>query len=279
MHTAQTHTATVLVRGLGDVASAVAVVLHRAGCHVLLQDTAIPTTSRRGMAFSDAVFDGEAELDGLTACLLRAPDELRTTLMARKALPVTTSGLEDALSALPFDVLVDARMRKRVQPETQRGLVPLTIGLGPNFVAGETVDLAVETSWGDRLGTVVSRGATLPLAGEPRAIGGIGRARFVYAPIAGRFETAAQIGDHAEPGQVLAMIGTTSVRAPLGGTVRGLTRGGIDVEAGTKVLEVDPRGDPAAAFGLGERPRRIADGVLTAISSRLPAMLRMARQC
>ncbi len=37
------------------------------------------------------------------------------------------------------------------------------------------------------------------------------------------------------------------------------------------VIEIDPRDDPAAAFGLGERPRRIAEGVLRALT-RAPAL-------
>jgi xanthine dehydrogenase accessory factor len=48
--------------------------------------------------------------------------------------------------------------------------------------------------------------------------------------------------------------------------LRGLTHTGVDVAQRTKVIEVDPRGDPAAAFGLGERPKRIAEGVLKALA-------------
>jgi len=54
--------------------------------------------------------------------------------------------------------------------------------------------------------------------------------------------------------------------APIGGVLRGLTRSGVNVTARTKVIEVDPRGDPAGVFGLGERPRRIAEGVLKALA-------------
>ncbi len=36
---------------------------------------------------------------------------------------------------------------------------------------------------------------------------------------------------------------------------------------GTKVVEVDPRGDPASAFGVSERPERIASGIIEATSS------------
>jgi hypothetical protein len=43
--------------------------------------------------------------------------------------------------------------------------------------------------------------------------------------------------------------------------LRGLVRDGVPVAAGAKLAEVDPRGDPALCFGLGERPRRIAEAV------------------
>jgi hypothetical protein len=44
--------------------------------------------------------------------------------------------------AADWSAVIDARMRKRAVPEGQRGLAPLTIGLGPNFIAGENVDVA-----------------------------------------------------------------------------------------------------------------------------------------
>jgi hypothetical protein len=69
------------------------------------------------------------------------------------------------LTAMRPIVLVDAPMRKRNRLKTQHGLAPLTIGLGPNFVVGKTVDLAVETAWGEALGRVVTHGATRPLRG------------------------------------------------------------------------------------------------------------------
>ena len=50
--------AVVLVRGSGDVGSAVAAVLHRAGYGVAIHEVAAPAAPRRGMAFADAVFDG-----------------------------------------------------------------------------------------------------------------------------------------------------------------------------------------------------------------------------
>jgi len=56
----------VVVRGSGDVGSAVAHRLFGAGFAVILHDGPEPTTSRRTMAFTDAVFDGRAVLVGIT---------------------------------------------------------------------------------------------------------------------------------------------------------------------------------------------------------------------
>ena len=258
--------APVLVRGVGDVGSAVAVVLFRAGYSVALHDDPAPSTPRRGMAFADAVFDGWATLDSLTAVRVQTAAELRHGLNAGDVVPVTTAPFSEVVGAAAWAAVVDARMRKRAVPERQRGLAPLTVGLGPNFIAGETVDLAIETKWGEWLGEIVEAGATLPLGGEPRPIGGVGRARFVYAPQAGRFKTAARIGDRVTEGDSVAYIDALSLRAPIGGVLRGLTRSGVEVAVRTKVIEVDPRCDPAGAFGLGERPRRIAEGVLKALT-------------
>lgn len=43
---------------------------------------------------------------------------------------------------------------------------------------------------------------------------------------------------------------------------------GVLVLVGTKVIEVDPRGQGAMVTGLGERPKRTADGVLHVVRER-----------
>ncbi|HEY1858616.1 hypothetical protein [Acidocella sp.] len=108
----------VLIRGSGDVGSAVAVVLHRAGYIVALHDDPAPTAPRRGMAFTDAVFDGSASLEGLTAQLVETASELRHAMAAHGTLPVTVWSFSDMLSIADWSVIIDARMRKRAVPET-----------------------------------------------------------------------------------------------------------------------------------------------------------------
>ena len=256
----------VLVRGIGDVGSAVAHAVYRQGCRVVMLDAPAPAHSRRGMAFTDALFEGRAALDGVL-CKRAAPGACaRAMLDCGKAIPALDCSLAEVLALAQFDVLVDARMRKRSTPERQIDLAPLTLGLGPNFVAGHTVDCAIETQWGDALGAIIRHGATAPLAGEPNPIDGHSRDRYVYAPQPGLFLTDRRIGASVRAGEIVAWIGTTSLVAPLSGCLRGLTHHGASVNRGTKVIEIDPRGRPERVFGIGERPRRIAQGVLDCIA-------------
>ena len=258
----------VLVRGVGDVGSAVAHRLFRAGFGLVLHDDPQPTTTRRGMAFADAVFDGRATLAGIDAVLVNDHPSLSSILSLRAVIPLVVANWDAVVRVVHPDIVVDARMRKRAVPESLRGTAPLTIGLGPGFVAGETVDLAVETDWGDDLGRVITAGPTRALSGEPRPIAGHARDRYVYAPIAGLFTTVHHIGDAVSAGQPVAGIGADVLVAPLDGVLRGLTRNGVPVAAGTKVIEVDPRGTGATVTGIGERPGQIAAAVLAAVVGR-----------
>ncbi len=255
-----------LVRGVGDIGSAVAHRLFIAGHAVAVHDGEQPTTTRRGMAFADAIFDGRTVLDGVEAIRVDEPDAVPAILAHKTVVPVVTGDFTVVLKLVSPVILVDARMRKRDCPEAQRGLAPLTIGLGPNFVAGQTTDVVVETSW-EQLGRVVTRGTALPLWGEPRTIAGHARDRYVYAPVAGTLLTSYAIGQPVAAGEVIARIDGMPLTAPLSGVLRGLTHDGVLVGVGTKVIEIDPRGDPALVRGIGERPARIADGVLQAIDT------------
>jgi len=85
--------------------------------------------------------------------------------------------------------------------------------------------------------------------------------------VPGRLVTSHAIGQPVCADEVIAHIDGAPLRAPLSGVVRGLTHDGVPVSVGTKVIEIDPRGDPALVRGIAERPARIADGVLEAIDT------------
>lgn len=250
-----------LVRGAGEIASGVAHTLHKAGFPVVLHDLATPSSTRRRMAFIDAVFDGTATLAGLTAKRVDTLDELSPVLARRRFVPLTVAPFTAALAALPWVAVIDARMRKHVRPEPQMRLAPLTVGLGPGFVAGDSVTVAVETAWED-LGRILTRGETMAPTGEPHRISGIGRERFLHSPFSGTFRSRYDIGHWVTAGDVIAQLDETPLAAPMTGVLRGITRDGVPVAAGTKVIEVDPRGWDAVYSGVGERPFKVAEAVL-----------------
>ena len=259
----------ILVRGSGDVGSAVAHLLFRSGLAVVLHEELQPSATRRLMAFTDAVFNGTASLEGVEARRVEDPGALEDALKEHSFIPLVAGDFDYLLRFLHPDVLVDARMRKHSQPKLQRGLAPLTIGLGPNFIAGESVDLAVETGRGENLGRVIRAGSTEPLQGEPVELGGHARERYVYATIGGVFHTTCRLGQIVSQGEVVANIDGSPLAAPLSGALRGLTHDGVPVTPGTKVIEIDPRGPQAQVSGIAARPERIARGVLEALQSHI----------
>ena len=198
----------VVVRGVGDIGSAVAHRLSGIGHSVVMHDGPTPTTTRRGMAFADAVFDGHAVLEGRVAVRAADLDRVNALLADREVIPVYVGDLGALLAALQPAVLVDARMRKHAAAEVQRGLARFTVGLGPSLTVGRHADAVVETSW-EGLGTVITEGSSRRLEGEPREISGHARGRYVYAPINGVFRTKARIGDIAHQGEPIAEIDST----------------------------------------------------------------------
>ncbi len=255
-----------LIRGIGDVGSAVAHALHRDGAAVVIHDVPQPAWTRRRMAFTDAAFDGEAELAGVRAIRVGSEAELDAQLAAGN-IAVSVGDLEQLVRGFRPDILVDARMRKRHVPERQMELASLTIGLGPNFVAGKTTHVVIETAWDAALGDVIAQGSASSHAGGPRPIGGLGVERLAYAPEDGIFTSTRRIGDWIPLGDTVAHVNDTAIVTMVAGLLRGLTRSGVPVMKGTKIVEIDPRDADAVYSGIGERPSKIAEGVLRAVRS------------
>ncbi len=257
-----------VVLGAGDVGSAVAVALHRAGFGVVLCEEVDPAWHRRGMSFTNAWYLGGAELDGEATMFCASVRSIPAVLDRHRLIAATTWSWRGVVQALAATALVDARMRKRQPSGDLRTAALTTVGLGPGFIAGSNVDVAVETRWGEALGTIIGAGPTLPFAAESPAIGGAGDERFVRAPAAGRFSTDRRIAGRVLKGEILGAVGARLVSAPLDGVLRGLSARGARVAQGAKVVEVDPRGEPALCYGIAARPRVIAGAVVDALAER-----------
>lgn len=256
----------VVIRGGGDLASAVAHRLFREGRAVVIVEEPEPRAVRRWMAFAQAVFAGETTVEGVRAVRTEAGPALERLLESREAIPLVVDPTEEAVRTLGPTVLVDARMRKQERGDSSVAEAPLVIGLGPGFLAGREAHVVIETARGPELGRVITRGEALPYDGMPVDLGGFTRERYLYAPVSGVFRTPLDIGASVEAGQAMGAVAGVPLVARVGGTVRGILRDGVRVSAGQKLVDIDPR-EEAVLAGISEKAQVIAEGVAAAIAA------------
>jgi len=150
----------VLIKGAGDLGTGVAYRLHRAGMQVVVTELAQPTVIRRAVSLAEAVYEGQAVVEGLRARLVQDARQARRALAAG-AVPVLIDPQADITTQLRPRVVVDARMAKR-NLETRLDEADLVIGLGPGFEAGRDVHAVIETARGHYLGRVLLVGEAAP---------------------------------------------------------------------------------------------------------------------
>jgi len=255
----------VAIRGGGDLATGVAYRLHRCGFPVLITELPSPLMVRRAVSFGSAVIEGTLTVDGVEA---RRADSLEEAIAIQSddVIPVLVDPEAALLAEYAPTVLVDARMLKRMpEPLSFRPL--LVIGLGPGFTAPENCDLVIETMRGHTLGRVIRQGSAQADTGQPDPVMGHSSDRVLRAPADGILVTLASIGEKVEKGQPVAQVGTEVITAPFNGVIRGLIHNGLTVKKGTKVGDVDPRGDPAYCFMISDKSLAIGGGVLEAMLS------------
>ena len=263
-----------LILGTNEIASAVAVNLSSIGYSIILSHDPFPPVVRRAMAFHDALFGDRAVVEGVEGERAETATEIATVLAKPNHVAVTQQHLTDLVAPFCITVLVDARMQKRRIAPDFRGIVDVTVGLGPHFAVGVNCDIAVETRPAKN-GTVVRSGQTDLADGISRSLGGAGKERFVYSDCEGRWHTPVEIGVRVLKGFVVGHLDGRPVPAPIDGVLRGVVRDSTSVPAGVKLLEIDARrGSDARWTGSDERGRAIAEATVTAIRLRelRPAM-------
>ena len=254
--------ASVLIRGGGDLATGVALRLHRAGIHVVITELPQPLAVRRAVSFAEAVYAGHHAVEGVMARLVTR-DQLQVSFDAGE-IPVLNDPDADILFSIHFPVVVDARLLK-TPPQPLPVDIPLHIGLGPGFHAGENCHAVIETRRSHTLGRVYWNGTSQPDSREPEG----DPRRVLRAPVDGVLISKAHIGEHVEEGQVIAVISDQyAVTSPFGGMLRGLVHDGLRVTRGMKVADVDARNDASACHLVSDKALAIGGGVLEAILSR-----------
>jgi xanthine dehydrogenase accessory factor len=257
----------ILIRGAGDLASGVAWRLHRCGFPVVMVELAEPLVVRRTVSFAEAVFAGQATVDGVLAQRAASVAEARR-LLAEGTIPVLIDPAAACRAELRPAVLVDAIMAK-VNSGTTIDDAPLVLALGPGFVAGQDCHAVVETNRGHDLGRVLWQGPAEPDTKTPGEVGGYRGARVLRAPADGHLRGHAAIGDTVQEGAVIAHIDGTPIVAPFTGVLRGLVHPSVAVYAGMKIGDLDARAEPRFCFTISDKSLAIAGGVLEAILTRL----------
>lgn len=252
----------VVLRGGGDLATGVAQKLARAGFRVLILETAKPTAIRRTVALCEAVYEGGAQVEDISCRLVGSVEDC-AACWEGSVIPLLIDPAGDAIAALRPVAVVDAILAKR-NLGTTRAMAPVTVALGPGFVAGEDVDAVIETMRGHDLGRLILKGRAMPNTGVPGEIGGQSRLRVLHAHAAGEVRHMRAIGDVVEQGEVICTVGTEAVTAPFAGLLRGLIRQGISVPKGMKIADVDPRTD-VDWHTISDKARCLGGAVLEAV--------------
>lgn len=253
----------ILIKGAGDIATGIAVRLKNAGMQIVMTEIAIPTTVRRSVAFSRAVYEGSAVVENITAKLVLDFAQIPAVLQ-QDEIPVLIDPRCEVLKSIHFDAVVDSILAKK-NLSTDPTQAPVVIGVGPGFSVPQDCHCVIETQRGHDLGRCIYQGCAAKNTGIPGEIGGYTVERLLRAPCDGIFHPILAIGDIVKAGQTVAMVDDQPVTAQIDGIVRGLLQDNVPVKAGMKSGDIDPRGCYEHCFTVSDKARAVGGGVLEAI--------------
>jgi len=296
----------IICRGAGDLATGIIHRLHRAGHRVIALETDYPAAIRRQVSFCEAVYDGSAAVEGVTARLVPALADAETdtetysgindtpaahivsekwdssaieAVLEAGEVPLLIDPKGESIALLKPDVVVDAIIAKK-NLGTTINMAPLVIGVGPGFTAGQDVHLVIESMRGHNLARIITDGMAQPNTGVPGNIAGFTSERVIHAPAAGYIHDVRKIGDIVQKGDEIARIYPDKesydnalseyvpVNATITGIIRGLIREGYCFREGFKIADIDPReSELTNCFTISDKARNIAGSVLEAVSA------------
>ena len=296
----------IICRGAGDLATGIIHRLHRAGHRVIALETDYPAAIRRQVSFCEAVYDGSAVVEGVTARLVPALADAETdtetysgendtpaahivsekwdssaieAVLEAGEIPLLIDPKGESIELLKPDVVVDAIIAKK-NLGTTINMAPLVIGVGPGFTAGQDVHLVIESMRGHNLARIITDGMAQPNTGVPGNIAGFTSERVIHAPAAGYIHDVRKIGDIVQKGDEIARIYPDKesydnalseyvpVNATITGIIRGLIREGYYFRKGFKIADIDPReSEITNCFTISDKARSIAGSVLEAVSA------------
>lgn len=254
----------VIVRGGGDIASGAIQKLYRSGFKVLVLETETPSAIRRKVAFCEAVYEKEIEIEGIKARLVANDEEIQECWNS-DIVPVMIDSRGKVIERLKPLAVVDGILAKQ-NFGTKRSMAPITVALGPGFSAPEDVDIVIETMRGHNLGRIIEEGRASENTGVPGVIAGFGVERVIYSDYSGIITNIEKIGNVVEKGDIIAVVGDNEIYASISGVLRGIIRDGYKVKKGLKIADIDPRiSEKDNCFTISDKARNIGGAVLESI--------------
>lgn len=254
----------VIVRGGGDIASGAIQKLHRSGFRVLVLEIENPTSIRRTVCFSEAIFNGEMEIEGIKSVIADNYEEI-LNIWNENNIPVAVDPRGLWIDRIKPVAVVDAIIAKR-NTGMNKNLAPVTIAVGPGFEAGIDVDIVIESNRGHNLGRLIFKGTADENTGSPGNIEGFTIERVLYSPCVGIFKSSHKIGDIVKKGEAVASVNGENIYAKIDGLIRGLIRNDTMVTEGFKVGDVDPRVNQINnCYTISDKARTIGGAVLEAV--------------
>lgn len=254
----------IVVRGGGDIASGAIQKLHRSGFKVLVLEIEKPSAIRRKVAFCEAVYEKDIEIEGIKAQYVGTEKEVRDC-WEKDVIPVMVDSRGKSIEIFKPIAVVDGILAKK-NFGTKKSMAPVTVALGPGFSAPEDVDIVIETMRGHNLGRLIIEGTASANTGVPGIIAGIGKERVIYSEFNGYIKNIEKIGSVVEKGDIIAVVEENYIYSPISGVLRGIIKDGYKVTEGLKIADVDPRiEEKENCFTISDKARNIGGAVLEAV--------------
>lgn len=258
----------VVIRGGGDLATGVAEVLYQSGFKILILDIEKPSSIRRSVCFSEAIYDGIIQVENIICKKVENENDIEKC-WNEKIIPIMVDEKGEIIKKIKPDVVVDSIIAKK-NLGTTKEMAPITIALGDGFEAGKDVDIVVETMRGHNLGRVITSGRAMKNTGIPGEIKGVSKDRVIYSLANGRFSSVKKIGDTVQKDEIIGYVGDVEIRGKISGVLRGIIREGYEVIENMKIGDIDPRiEEKNNCFTISDKARSLGGAVLRAIMFRL----------
>ena len=253
-----------LVRGAGDIATGTIQKLVRAGFKCVVTEVSNPSSIRRKVSLSEAIYEKKTVVEDIEAVLCENLDEIGQYLERYNPVIIVDPNLT-ILNKMKFDVVVDAILAKK-NTGLKKEMADITIGLGPGFEAGVDCDIVIETMRGHDLARIIEQGFAKKNTSIPGIIDGFSNERVIYSDFDGQFTHIKSISDIVNKEEIIAKVGDNYIRATLDGVIRGMIRDNFEVKKGLKIIDIDPRYEEVKnCFTISDKARAIGGAVLEAI--------------